>query len=65
MKQEEIKQLSDSDLLNKIKEENESLRKLKINHAVSPIENPIKIRGGRKLVARLQTELNSRKKNNK
>lgn len=65
MKQEEIKQLSDSDLQSKIKEEKESLRKLKLNHAVSPIENPMRITATRKLVARLSTELTGRKNSKK
>lgn len=64
MKQEDIKQLSDQDLVTKISEEKEALNKMKMNHAVSPIENPLKIRSNRKLVARLVTELNSRKNSN-
>lgn len=63
MKQEEIKQLSNGDLVSKIKEEKDLLSKSKINHAVSPIENPMKIRANRKLVARLMTELKSRELN--
>jgi large subunit ribosomal protein L29 len=36
------------------------LAKLKLNHAVSPIESPVKITNNRKTVARLKTELRSR-----
>jgi large subunit ribosomal protein L29 len=36
------------------------LAKLKLNHSVSPIENPATITDSRKTVARLQTELRSR-----
>jgi large subunit ribosomal protein L29 len=60
MKQEDIKQLSTSDLIERIKEEKGALAKLKLNHAVSPIESPVKITNNRKTVARLQTELRSR-----
>jgi len=60
MKQADIKQLSTSDLIERIKDEKGALAKLRLNHAVSPIENPIKIRDSRKTVARLQTELRSR-----
>jgi len=60
MKQADIKQLSTSDLRERIKEEKGALAKLKLNHAVSPIENPAKITLGRKTVARLQTEFRSR-----
>lgn len=60
MKQVDIKQLSTSDLRERIKEGKSALTKLKLNHSVSPIENPAKITDSRKTVARLQTELRSR-----
>ncbi len=60
MDKADIKQLSLKDLQEKIKEEKSTLAKLKLNHAVSPIENPLKITFSRKTVARLQTELRSR-----
>ena len=60
MKQADIKQLSTSDLRERIKDEKGVLAKLKLNHAVSPIESPAKITDSRKTVARLQTELRSR-----
>ena len=41
------------------------LTKLKLNHTVAPIENPIKIRDTRKTVARLATELTERNKASK
>jgi large subunit ribosomal protein L29 len=60
MKQADIKSLSTSDLIERIKEEKGALAKLKLNHAVSPIESPVKITNNRKTVARLKTELRSR-----
>ncbi len=60
MKQEDIKQLSTTDLNDRIKEQKNSLSKLKLNHAVSPIENPASITANRKTVARLQTEQRAR-----
>lgn len=60
MKQEDIKQLSTTDLNDRIKEQKNSLSKLKLNHAVSPIENPASITASRKTVARLQTEQRAR-----
>ncbi len=57
MKQADIQQLSIADIREKIQEEKASLVKLKLNHAVSPIENPAKITVNRKTVARLKTEL--------
>lgn len=61
MKKEEITALSTQELVEKIAEEKAGLEKMKFNHAVSPIENPMKIRHSRKNVARLQTELTKRK----
>jgi large subunit ribosomal protein L29 len=60
MDQADINQLSTTDLVDRIKEEKSTLQKLKLNHAVSPIENPQKIKFSRKAVARLQTELRKR-----
>ena len=60
MKQEDIKQLSTADLSDRINEQKNSLSKLKLNHSVSPIENPASITDSRKTVARLQTELRAR-----
>ncbi len=62
MKNKDIIALSDQELLDRIKEEKSALSKLKLNHNVSPIENPIKIRDSRKLIARLSTEATKRKK---
>jgi large subunit ribosomal protein L29 len=60
MKSQDIKQLSTKDLAEKINEEKAAYAKLKLNHAVSPIENPVKITSERKLIARLKTELRAR-----
>jgi large subunit ribosomal protein L29 len=60
MDQADINQLSTNDLVDRIKEEKATLMKLKLNHAVSPIENPQKIKFSRKAVARLQTEFRKR-----
>lgn len=57
MKQADINQLSISDLRERVQEEKSVLAKLRLNHAVSPIENPAKITDSRKTVARLNTEL--------
>ena len=60
MKQKEIQTMSDVELKDKLKEEKGQLVKLKLNHTVSPIENPLKIRSTRRVIARIQTELNNR-----
>lgn len=60
MKQTEIKALSVAELNEKIASEQESIQKLQFAHAISPIENPMKIRHTRKLIARLKTELTAK-----
>ncbi len=60
MKNSEIKELSTKELKERIDTERELLNRLKLNHAVSPLDNPIKIRDARKNVARLNTELVNR-----
>ena len=60
MKSNEIRQLSIQDLVEKLKEERALLQKLNFSHAVSPVENPMKIKASRRLIARNLTELNVR-----
>ncbi|MBW7847937.1 MAG: 50S ribosomal protein L29 [Bacteroidales bacterium] len=60
MKQEVIKELSTADLLERLEEERKQLVRLKLNHAVSPLENPNKIKTFRRTVARILTELKKR-----
>jgi large subunit ribosomal protein L29 len=57
MKQSEINELSMNDLLERLESEQKQLVKLKINHAVTPIENPNKIKEYRKTIARFKTEI--------
>jgi len=51
MKQEVIKELSTADLLERLEEEKKQLVRLKLNHAVSPLENPNKIKTYRRTVS--------------
>ncbi len=46
--------------MRKLRSEKEALRKLQFAHQVSAIENPMKLREARKLVARLKTELRAK-----
>ena len=52
-----IKDLNVVDLKAKIAEDQLRLKKLEFAHAISPLENPMNIRGLRRDVARLKTEL--------
>ncbi|MFO7873496.1 MAG: 50S ribosomal protein L29 [Bacteroidales bacterium] len=60
MKQSVIRETSTGELQERLDEERKHLRKLKMNHAVSPLENPLKIRDYRRTVARILTELRKR-----
>ena len=60
MKQNVIREMSTGELHERLEEEWKQLRKLKMNHAVSPLENPMKIKDYRKTVARIMTELRKR-----
>ena len=60
MKYSEIKGLNLLELREKLGSELEALRKMKFAHQVSAIENPMKIKETRKLIARLKTELTAK-----
>lgn len=60
MEQKVIREFTTSEILERLDEEKRQLSKLKLNHAVSPLENPNKIKAYRKTIARLQTELRRR-----
>lgn len=60
MKYSEIKDLSLEEIKEKLDMEGESSAKLKLNHAISPLENPRILGERRKNIARLLTELRRR-----
>ena len=60
METEEIKKLSDAELNEKITGERNLMVKIKLQHRVSLIENPMRLRAQRKLIARLLTEVTVR-----
>ena len=64
MKNSEIRALTIDEIKSKIHGEKEALQKLKFAHAVSPIENPMKIRESKKLIARLNTALSLKEHEN-
>ncbi len=63
MKTSEIKELTDKELLERIQLETETLVRLNMNHAVSPLDNPMKIKETRRNIARLKTVLSQRQVN--
>lgn len=62
MKQSIVNDLTTEEIRERLVEEKDNYTKLKMNHTVSPVENPMKIKSSRKLIARLNTELVKRTK---
>jgi large subunit ribosomal protein L29 len=60
MKQRVVAELSTPELKERLVEEQLQISKLSLNHAISPIENPNKIKEQRKTIARLKTEIRKR-----
>ncbi|HSH52370.1 MAG TPA: 50S ribosomal protein L29 [Bacteroidales bacterium] len=60
MKNSEIRELTSKEIEERIDTEKTMLTRLKFNHAVSPLDNPLKIKQTRKNIARLMTELRKR-----
>ena len=57
---ESIKEMSTADLQEKLEQTREQLVKMRLNNAVSPLDNPNQIRNTRKNIARYLTELRRR-----
>ena len=62
MKNADIRALSLEELKEQIKSEKASGQSLRFAHAISPLENPVRLKYNRKSVARLLTELTRREK---
>lgn len=60
MKATEIRELSTKEIEEKIQAEQENLNKMKLNHVITPLENPNQIKEAKKTIARLNTILRER-----
>jgi len=65
MKTSEIRELSTSDLLERIDTEKIMLIRMKLNHAITPLDNPQKVKEVKLTIARLLTEMRTRELNKK
>ena len=63
MKSTEIKELSVKELTERMNDQKELLERLKMNHAISPLDNPMQIKETRRDIARMATELRQREIN--
>jgi len=64
MKASEAREMSIADLRERIEIEKSALDTMKINHAVSPLEDTSKIKKARKDIARMMTILAEKEKQN-
>ena len=55
MKKEEIKELSDKELKERLEVAEKDYRQQKINHSITPLDNPAKITADRRMIARMKT----------
>lgn len=60
LKKEDLNQLSNEDLKQRLLDDSDRLTKLSFNHAVNPLDNPIQLRYIRREIARLKTEIRKR-----
>ena len=60
MKTKEVRELETKELAERIESEVAKYNQMKLNHAVSPLENPSQIKAARRDIARMQTELRQR-----
>ena len=60
MKNSEIRELTVREIEERVDNERAALKRLELNHTISPLDNPTKLRETRKTIARLLTELTKR-----
>ena len=63
MKTREIKDLNNKEILERMEAEKSRLERLQLNHAISPLDNPLQIKEVRRTIARFATELRQREIN--
>ena len=63
MKIAEINELHTSELQERLDVEEANFHQLKLNHSISPVENPSRIKETRRTIARIKTVLRQRELN--
>ena len=63
MKTREIKELTTKEIQERLEADKVILNRMKLNHSISPLDNPMQIQAARRGVARLNTELSQREIN--
>ena len=60
MKTSEINELTTAEIQERLATEKGALVRMKLNHSISPLDNPLQIKVARKTIARLATVLRQR-----
>ena len=63
MKKEQIREMSTDDLRERLQQMEKDYLQLRINHSVTPLDNPAQITADRRMIARVKTELRRRELN--
>ena len=63
MKVAEIKEMTTSNLVERVEAETANYDQMVINHSISPLENPAQIKKLRRTIARMKAELRQRELN--
>ena len=63
MKIKEIRELETKDLVERLEAEGAKYHQMKLNHAITPLENPSQIKAARRDIARMKTVLRQRELN--
>ena len=62
MKKEDYKELNDKELLERLDAAQKEYVQSKIQHSISPLDNPAKITSDRRNITRMKTEVRKKKK---
>jgi len=60
----EVKEMSTTDLAERIATESANYNQMVLNHSISPLDNPMQIKYSRRTIARMKTELRQRRELN-
>ncbi len=60
MKNKELREFTDKELQDRLEQAEKDYLQLKIQHSISPLDNPAKITLDRRDIARMKTELRAR-----
>ena len=60
MKKQELRELTDKELKDRLEAAENEYMQMKIQHAISPLDNPAKITLQRRSIARMKTEISAR-----